>query len=843
MWRASYWPDGPGAVDIVSGDKTLTRVGWVRVPSPRAYYAESDARHMQLLTDAVAAADASVDFSQFDNNGDGTVDALQIVHVGRGQEESGDPDDIWSKAYWGAPMAYADGKSIESFSMVPEYYMDAYMPGDPVRTAQSVGVLAHEIGHTFGLRDLYDYGDDSNGLGDWSIMASGSWLGQHRQGEQPSRPDAYSEYVLGWVRPRLVTTAGTFAMPSVESTFAESVARIEKNGGTSGTEYFLAENRRRIGADADLPGQGLLVYHVDESRFGDPAEAPNLNNNDRTHYAVGIEEAHGGTQSLRVDPSGGNSGDDGDPFPGSADKRRFDISSDPGSAYYGGTTTGIGIRDIGDDGPTIAMTVDLDTVSGDFRIGDGSGYTRSTTVTITNSVVGAVQMSFGNGVSYTPWLPYAGSLVVTLPAGDGRKTVTGRFKGARGGEANIAGIVTLDTSPPPGDITIGGGSVVTTTQVTVVSRFGDAATMRLSVDGGASWDPDWVAYAASMALRLPEGEGTKTVTAEYRDLVGNVLRLARDVRLIGTADLRRVSGPDRYETAVTVSRAHFPTATAVVLATGADFPDALSAAGLCGVYDAPLLLTRLDALPSVVEAEIARLGARDVYVVGGQRAVTESVVTRLKGIVNGSVTRVAGGSRFDTARAIASRVKASGGATSGVFVANGRKFPDALAAAPYAYGRHMPILLTEADALPSATASALAECAPGEVLVVGSERVVSERTAAEIGRRSVPPTRLYGADRYATAKSVAVHALGAGWASPAFLGVATGANFPDALGGGVASGRSGGVMMLTPTQSLDAGVAAYLGDHRLELRRVDIFGGTRAVSGAVVAAIGAHLPK
>jgi lactocepin len=157
----------------------------------------------------------------------------------------------------------------------------------------------------------------------------------------------------------------------------------------------------------------------------------------------------------------------------------------------------------------------------------------------------------------------------------------------------------------------------------------------------------------------------------------------------------RISGSDRYATSVEVSKSGWSSASVVVLARGDHYADALAGVPLAYRLGAPILLVEPNRLPSVTRQELVRLGASQVIILGGTGAVSTGVANSLKNM-GLEVERIAGDSdRFDTAAKIAARVAPYG--VNAVVVANGRNFPDALAAAPYAAVAGYPILLVERD--------------------------------------------------------------------------------------------------------------------------------------------------
>jgi hypothetical protein len=318
----------------------------------------------------------------------------------------------------------------------------------------------------------------------------------------------------------------------------------------------------------------------------------------------------------------------------------------------------------------------------------------------------------------------------------------------------------------------------------------------------------------------PTASGMVRVLAEVRSAAGDVI-------------ISRVAGRDRYETALEASRRAFSGgAPAVVLATGMNWPDALGGSALAGASRAPLLLTYRDRLPAAVGAEIRRLNARKVYILGGTAAVGPGVERALVGMLGrAAVVRLGGSDRYGTARLVADEtVRVLGGGYSGdALVATGGNFPDATAGAALAAALRRPILLVK----PS-DGSVYVPMATRRVLILGGPRAVSSATERSLIRRlgSGGVARAGGANRYETAVLIARAGVGAGMSWDG-VGIATGADFPDALAGGAMLGARRSVMLLTGPRVLSTETATELAAHRAEIRSVHIFGGTKAVSQAV----------
>ncbi len=305
----------------------------------------------------------------------------------------------------------------------------------------------------------------------------------------------------------------------------------------------------------------------------------------------------------------------------------------------------------------------------------------------------------------------------------------------------------------------------------------------------------------------------------------------------------RLSGPSRIDSAIAISRAAFPGPLAgervVVLASSSAWADALPAAALCGAVEGPLLLTPRSELPSAVVAEIARLGATKVYIVGGAGVVSDAVEAQLAASVS-SVVRLWGPSRYATSRAVAEEVLRRTGPGGPVFVATGVNFADALAASSLAAAMRAPIVLTRKAELPEESAQALEGLRPSTVVICGGVGAVSTDVEAAVGSpRYGSPTvvRRWGTSRYDTARALVEHGIERGLAPGGIRGVylATGTNFPDALaGGGLAAFRGGGwnPLMLTTPASL-APQASALVTSQPSAGFVTLLGGERALSATV----------
>ena len=330
---SEYYSEVSHGLLSVSGEVT----DWIVLDSAASYYLHPDeygwakrGRYGEWLNSIFKNADPIVDFGRFDNDGpdnvpnsgddDGEVDLLVILYA---TDCTGD----WRAGYiWpggGRTSRVTNDPSANGgyIRVGPFAYMNAQRRSvcEPVYA----GVLAHEIGHAFGLPDLYDYTNMSNGIGYWGLMA----YGLYNEDYSPAYLCAWSRDRLGWVTVLAAPDSETVVLEPTEQ--FHTVYRYDPPGTQ---EYFLLENRQRFGTDEYLRGDGLLIWHFD----------PGGSNNNELRKRVDLEEADG----LADLDDRRNQGDEGDPFPGSTANRQFGASTNPSSDLNDGETSGLLVRKI-----------------------------------------------------------------------------------------------------------------------------------------------------------------------------------------------------------------------------------------------------------------------------------------------------------------------------------------------------------------------------------------------------------------------------------------------------------------------------------------------------------------
>jgi large repetitive protein len=350
-----------GQIDFVTVNLPSS-LGWQRAPQTYAYYVNGQQgsgaypnNAQKLAEDIFAAIDSVVDFSQYDNNHDGTAEPVVIIHSGPGAEVTGSDNDLWSFS-WGTPTATKrDGVWVYKFTVQPEY-MHAV---SATTSDETIGVYAHEVAHGFfGVPDTYDTDYSSTGVGDFDLMAGGSWGGPN-SGDVPSWPSAWIRKQMGIVTPVNITT--NVAGRSIAQVYGNSVDPVLKltSPALGSQEYFLVENRQQATGTYDqyLPAGGVLIWHIDEAMPNNTAECslvPQSGCSDTAHYRVALQQADG----LFNMEKNVNRGDTGDPFPGSTVKRNWAASTVPEtSSYYAAGETCINVTNISNAAAT--MTADL----------------------------------------------------------------------------------------------------------------------------------------------------------------------------------------------------------------------------------------------------------------------------------------------------------------------------------------------------------------------------------------------------------------------------------------------------------------------------------------------------
>lgn len=237
-------------------------VGPVDLPKGYAGYGKNDASGRDqaalvypMVEDAVnLAKDQVTDWKQYDWDGDGLVEEVFVLYAGHGQATyPQDPDLVWPHKSAIDPMTVADGVKVSVYACSSELGATEAIDG--------IGAFCHEFSHCMGLKDHYDINGRGYGTGFWDIMCFGCYNGNSFL---PAEYNSYEKMFCGWKEP-IVLNAEPQKIEGMKALAAGGDTYIFYNDGNE-NEYYMLENRQKTGWDAALPGEGLIVLHVDYSK-------------------------------------------------------------------------------------------------------------------------------------------------------------------------------------------------------------------------------------------------------------------------------------------------------------------------------------------------------------------------------------------------------------------------------------------------------------------------------------------------------------------------------------------------------------------------------------------------
>jgi M6 family metalloprotease-like protein len=306
------------------------------------------------LREALQKLDNQVDWAQYDADGDGIVDLVVFIQPAIDGACGGTTNNhLWSHRYFltAGPYATHSRDSRGRRIVVSDYTLQSGVGGaDGCDATQimPVGTVAHETGHGFGLPDLYDTSNQTEGVGEYSLMGSGNYTSSF----SPSRMDAWSLNELGWVTIVPISTGNTYAFgpaPTSDTAFYLPVAGANPRG-----EYFLLENRQPVQSDSAMLrdhcqawyaspsppascGGGLLIWHVDSAQIARASSANQVDSG--PIHGLAIVQADG-YRNLERDPSVrcapgaptpscSDRGDAGDLYPGPTNSVAFTPTTVP----------------------------------------------------------------------------------------------------------------------------------------------------------------------------------------------------------------------------------------------------------------------------------------------------------------------------------------------------------------------------------------------------------------------------------------------------------------------------------------------------------------------------------
>ena len=362
-----YWRDNSMGQFVPN----FTVVGPYTLSQNQLYYAGNaedtgeDANPRAMIKEAcqlAKGANPGLDFSRYDNDGDGFVDNCYVIYAGYSEASTANGDDMWPHSWtMGDDVFEIDGVKIDEYSCSAEL---VGMPGAPEEpTMDGIGTFTHEFGHILGLKDMYDTDDYTNGYGvdpgAYSLYASGSYNNDSRT---PPCLMAFERFQMGWIDTNTELTElkdpEDVELNNISTNKARYINAQPDRDVTTGVEWFILENRQQTGWDSYIPAHGLLITHFDYTQES-YAEYWSVNgpNNNAKHRCMYIKAADG------VDDENSRAGDT---YPGTSASTEFTDTSTPNSLNWNNEPVNVPITNITEQDGIIRFQVSGGTSVWDF---------------------------------------------------------------------------------------------------------------------------------------------------------------------------------------------------------------------------------------------------------------------------------------------------------------------------------------------------------------------------------------------------------------------------------------------------------------------------------------------
>ncbi len=220
----------------------------------------------KMVAEGCLGLDSSINFADYDNDGDGECDVVIVLYAGDGEASSYDEnaeDAVWpcqwelSESDYGKSLRL-DGTKVEKFAVFNELY------GSDLSKIDGIGTFCHEFSHCLDLPDFYDtqYGPHF-GMGHWSLMDYGSY---NNDGYTPIGYSAYEKEFMGWIDIDEATENTKYTLQVFNQKNILSDKAVKVTNSKDKNEYYILENRAKQGWDKYMPAEGLFIYHVTYDR-------------------------------------------------------------------------------------------------------------------------------------------------------------------------------------------------------------------------------------------------------------------------------------------------------------------------------------------------------------------------------------------------------------------------------------------------------------------------------------------------------------------------------------------------------------------------------------------------
>lgn len=317
--------------------------GPITLKNNRVYYGANDSSGedklpYEMVIEACDQLDSTIDFSVYDMNKDGLIDNVYIFYAGVGEATSNLKNSVWPHQYdvreYGITKTY-DGKTLGPYGCCNEW--DYYR-----NKADGIGTFVHEFSHVLGLPDLYSVSYNSyqsKTPGEWSILDSGCYNNNSRT---PLGYSIYERNAMGWMKPQLLGDPDHITLRNVAENNDGCIIQTPNTN-----EFFLLENRQKVGWDKYAPGHGMLVWRI---CYDSSVWTSNTVNN-QAHQYVDIIEANNKSDNTNSTYMAGY------PYPGTSNVTSLTSTTTPALKTYSGTAINCPITSIAESAGIITFDV------------------------------------------------------------------------------------------------------------------------------------------------------------------------------------------------------------------------------------------------------------------------------------------------------------------------------------------------------------------------------------------------------------------------------------------------------------------------------------------------------
>lgn len=307
-------------------------VGPYTISQNMSYYGSNDSqgndRHpAKMIIEACHAADAEVNFADYDWSGDGYVDQVYVIYAGYSEAQNGGKDAIWPHEWDLESAAYSrdgDGPIETDGVTINTYACSNELAGNRGKYIDGIGTACHEFCHCLGLPDMYDIEGSNFGMDSWDLLDYGTYNGD---GYIPAPLTSYERMFCGWLTPRELNSP--YSIRNMPAIVDAPVAYIIYNDAEQ-REFYMLENHQQHGWDSGSYGHGLLVLHVD---YNEDVWNDNRVNTVASHQRMTIIPADNNKYSNEYGLSG-------DPYPGRSGNTSLTDFSSPAATLYNNNLQG-----------------------------------------------------------------------------------------------------------------------------------------------------------------------------------------------------------------------------------------------------------------------------------------------------------------------------------------------------------------------------------------------------------------------------------------------------------------------------------------------------------------------